>query len=98
MVKFFTMEHRGGLDEALETKKIISKDHFNNIVRFYEFYHCDNRINCIRFMHKDFPNNGDYPTWLCIELSINELFSSKDLELLRNYIDFLIEGEKENGK
>lgn len=86
-MRFYTMDHRGGLNEALETRKLISKDSFNKLLKFYEFYCFDDRINSIRFIHRDI--ESEYPTWLLLE------FTGYDFEELKNK---LIEEIFKNGK
>lgn len=67
-VKFYTMEHRGGLAEALETKKEISKEEFDKLLPMYKFYTYDKRINCNRYILKDMEKNfKNYTIWLLVE-------------------------------
>lgn len=68
--RFYTMLHRGGLDEALKTRKKIDISRFFEMYysHNYEFYCFDNRINCYRYILKDFVNHLDLPTWLLIEI------------------------------
>ena len=70
MIKYYTMEHRGGLNEALETKKPITENKFYELARkfHYEPYCYDKRINCIRFIITNMEKNYDKPTWLLIEI------------------------------
>ena len=70
MYKFYTMEHRGGLDASLITRKQIDGDKFkwytNNYD--YEFYCYDERINSFRFIKRKINDGCDNPTWLLIEV------------------------------
>lgn len=67
-MKYYTMEHRGGLNEALETKKEISKEEFERLLPMYEKYAFDKRINCQRYILKDMENNfRNYTIWLLEE-------------------------------
>lgn len=67
-MKYYTMEHRGGLKEALETKKEISKDEFEKLLPLYKFYAYDKRISCNRYILKDMEKNfKNYTIWLLEE-------------------------------
>lgn len=64
---FFTMHHRGGLDEALKTIKVIDEKKFNELLVHYDFYCFDDRILSIRFILKDMEHDYKlYPEWLLI--------------------------------
>lgn len=64
MIKYYTMEHRGGLNEALATKKPITEEQFYELARkfHYEPYCYDERINCIRLIISDIPKYPNEPT------------------------------------
>ena len=68
-MKFYKMDHRGGLDQALLTRVQICEDQFKWYTSYFEYeYYCfDERINCFRFIKKDMPK-GDHPDWLLIEV------------------------------
>lgn len=89
-MKFYFMKHCGGLDEALKTRKVISKDTFNKYLKFYDFYSFDNRINCIRFMHHDFPNNGDFSDWLLLEYGVNDVIDISNNDIKNTLKEFLV--------
>lgn len=69
-MKFYSMFHRGGLDESLKTKELISESEFKKLFKLfkYEYYCFDERINCIRFIIGDITKHYIYPTWLLISL------------------------------
>lgn len=67
-MKYYKMEHRGGLKEALETRKEITKEEFEELLPMYEPYAFDKRINCQRYILKDMENNfKKYAIWLLKE-------------------------------
>lgn len=67
-IKYYTMEHKGGLDEALQTKKEITREEFEKLLPMYEFYAIDKRINCNRYILKDMEKNfRNYTIWLLEE-------------------------------
>lgn len=69
-IRYYSMCHRGSLEDALKTKILIFENEFKNIFIKYNFeYYCyDDRINCIRFIKGDLEKNLDIPEWLLIEL------------------------------
>lgn len=70
MFVYYSMEHRGGLKESLETRKEITEEKFKWWTQYnhYEFYCYDNRINCLRFIKNKIDDGCDNPTWLLIEV------------------------------
>lgn len=67
-MKYYKMDHRGGLQEALETKKEITKEEFEKLLPMYKYYAYDKRINCKRYILKDMENNfKEYTIWLLEE-------------------------------
>lgn len=66
---YYSMCHRGGLDEALKTKVRIFENEFIELFKKYNFhYYCfDERINCIRFIKGNIQENLNVPEWLLIE-------------------------------
>ena len=68
-MKYYKMDHRGGLKEAIETRKEITEEEFNKLLPLYEFYAYDKRINCNRYILKDMEHNfKDYTIWLLKEV------------------------------
>ena len=72
---YYTMEHRGGLDEALKTKKKITIEEFNILLPNYHLYAFDERINCIRFLANNMEQYAveNKPEWLLIKISKYEI-------------------------
>lgn len=67
-MKYYEMQHCGGLDEALKTKKPITEAEFNRRLKDYKYYCFDKRIGCHRYILKDIPNNYKKQTiWLLRE-------------------------------
>ena len=67
-MKYYTMEHRGGLNEALETRKEITEEEFKRLLPMYEKYAFDKRINCQRYILKNMEKNfKKYTIWLLEE-------------------------------
>ena len=66
MGKYYTMEHRGTLDEALTTLSEITKNDFDKLVGngIYNIYGYDERIKAIRYIISDMENSVYLPTWL----------------------------------
>lgn len=64
----FTMQHSGGLKEAIKKCKRISLDNFIKLVdqKIYDRYGYDERIKATRFILNDMQNNIGLPTWLII--------------------------------
>ena len=67
---YYSMDHRGSLDDALETKKEISFDVFRKYFRDYNYepYCYDSRIGCYRFIIGDMQNSLKAPCWLLLEI------------------------------
>lgn len=63
---YFTMQHSGGLDEALKTVKPISEGAFNKLKEcgLYKHYCYDERIGCTRYILIDIEKNYGLPVWL----------------------------------
>lgn len=72
---YYTMEHRGGLDEALKTKKKITIEEFNKLLPNYHLYAFDERINCIRFITNNMEQYAieNKSEWLLIKISKYEI-------------------------
>ena len=72
---YYTMHHRGGLDEALKTKKQIDLKEFNELLPNYHLYAFDERINVIRFLANDMEKYAieNKPEWLLIKISKYEI-------------------------
>ena len=71
--KYYLMEHRGGLKEALETLEQISVEQFKKLHKKYTFYGYDERIDCLRFILDDMEHDNS-PVWLMIsELNLKEI-------------------------
>lgn len=67
-MKYYEMQHYGGLKEALQTKKPITQTEFNQRLKDYQYYCFDERIGCHRYILKDIPNNYEKQTiWLLME-------------------------------
>lgn len=67
-MKYYEMRHRGSLEEALETKKEITQNRFNQIKEKYKFYCYDVRINCNRYILKNIGEDREYYSeWLLEE-------------------------------
>lgn len=77
-MKYYEMQHRGSLKEALKTKKEITKSRFNQMRRKYIFWGFDERINCNRYILKNIERNfEEYPVWL-LEEKDNEEKTNND--------------------
>lgn len=64
----YTMEHRGGLDEALKTRKRITPQEFYFLLPSYKFYCYDERIFCYRYLLKyDDSVANNLPDWLLVK-------------------------------
>lgn len=76
-MKFYRMEHRGTLQQAIETRQEIDEDIFVNMlgmkdkknIPIYQFYGYDERLKSYRFINtrmseKEYIN---LPTWLLWE-------------------------------
>lgn len=82
-MKYYIMEHRGGLDESLKTRKEISEDKFYELLPLYEFYCYDDRINCNRYILKDMEYKyNNYTIWLLKEIKTNNKFHNIFKEVL----------------
>lgn len=70
MYKFYSMDHRGGLNESLATRKEITEEKFKWFTNYndYEYYCYDDRINCFRFIKRKIDDGCDNPVWLLIEV------------------------------
>lgn len=68
-MKYYSMHHRGGLSEALETKERISESEFRRLFVKYNYipYCYDKRISCYRFIISNMEINFKQPTWLLLE-------------------------------
>ena len=67
-MRYYEMEHRGSLQDALKTKKEITKERYHQIKNKYCFYCYDERINCYRYILRLRRNLiGKYTTWLLVE-------------------------------
>ena len=65
-MKYYKKDHRGGLQEALETKKEITKEEFEKLLPMYYAY--DKRINCKRYILIDMEHKfKEYTIWLLEE-------------------------------
>ena len=68
--KFYRMQHRGSLDEALKTREQISFDKFEFYLQAYDYrvYCYDERISCVRFILNDHHLKPNLPCWILIEV------------------------------
>lgn len=67
-IRYFQRQHSGGLKESLATQKYISKSKFEDIVKNYDYYAFDERVNQILFIRKEMEKHIDEPTWIGIEI------------------------------
>lgn len=71
--KYYLMDHRGGLKEALETLEQINVDKFKKLHKKYTFYGYDDRIECLRFILDDIEHDNSH-VWLMIsQLDLDEI-------------------------
>lgn len=89
-MKFYTMDHRGGLHEALKTKKEISQSFFNYLRKFkfngkfyYTPYGYDECISCYRFILHNHQKHINNPCWLLLEMDKNLFKKFKKCNLLK---------------
>lgn len=70
-IKYYTMEHKGGINEALQTRKEIDFEEFKKRFKKYHYkpYCYDKRINCYRFIINNMEKHINQPTWLLLEIS-----------------------------
>lgn len=75
-MKFYKMQHRETLQEALKTKIEIDEGQFTsylsmkdkrNNVPIFQYYCYDERIKCYRFINYDMCYFNNLPTWLLWE-------------------------------
>lgn len=66
MKLYETMDHRGGLTEALKTRKSIDPFLAKYLIEIgiYKEYDYDERIKANRYIFKGMPKNWTVPTWL----------------------------------
>lgn len=66
--RFYSMWHRGSLEESMKTCIEIGINQFNYLLhKFkYTYYGFDKRINAHRFIISNMEKNIDFPTWLLI--------------------------------
>ena len=67
--KYYTIEHRGTLEEAIATKKKISKRTFEKLIRakIYYGYSYDERIKAMRYLLSDLEDDIGLPAWILVE-------------------------------
>lgn len=61
---FYTMEHRGGLKEAVATVKEISIEEFEDLQPYYKYYCYDERIHSERYIYNWPEKSAGVPMWL----------------------------------
>lgn len=68
-MKYFVRDHCGGLKEAIETTKEITKEEFLTLLYHYHFYAYDHRTNELLWILEGMETMfHKYHVWLGIEL------------------------------